>query len=108
MLVAFLSRTPVIFHLHGAEFDTFFYEECGKFAQQYIRFVLKHCTYIIVLSGQWKKTLSRITENPEIMVEVSDKVMIAAGLKLDPNAPVEPAEDVDQFTEEHDQPISLD
>jgi recombination protein RecA len=49
-----------------------------------------------------------LAENPEIMVEVSDKVMIAAGLKLDPNAPVEPAEDVDQFTEEHDQPISLD
>ena len=49
-----------------------------------------------------------LTENPEVMMEISDKVMIAAGLKPDPNAPIEPADQADEFTEEHDQPISLD
>ncbi|HEY5663539.1 MAG TPA: recombinase RecA [Ilumatobacter sp.] len=46
-----------------------------------------------------------LADNPEIMVDVSNKVMIAAGLKADPNAPVEPAE---TFTEADDEPISLD
>ncbi|MFW2333118.1 recombinase RecA [Ilumatobacter sp.] len=53
-----------------------------------------------------------LTENPEVMMEISDKVMIASGLKPDPNAPVadadaEPGEG-DAFTEADDEPISLD
>ncbi len=49
-----------------------------------------------------------LASNPEITVEISDKVMIASGLKLDPNAPLEVADSADEFTDEHDQPISLD
>jgi recombination protein RecA len=51
-----------------------------------------------------------LTQNPEVMMEISDKVMIACGLKADPNAPVEVAIDVDAeaFSEADDEPISLD
>jgi len=51
-----------------------------------------------------------LTENPEVMMEISDKVMIASGLKPDPNAPVADAEpgEGDAFTEADDEPISLD
>ena len=75
---------------------------------------------IITKSGAWftyegeqlgqgrENAKSFLASNPEIMVEVSDKVMIAAGLKPDPNAPPEVADEVDEFTDEHDQPISLD
>ena len=45
-----------------------------------------------------------LTENLEVMMEISDKVMIAAGLLPDPNAPVES----DEFTDADDEPISLD
>ena len=48
-----------------------------------------------------------LTENPEVMVEISDKVMIAAGLKADPNA-VEDGQGDDVFTDADDEPISLD
>ncbi len=54
---------------------------------------------------------SFLTDNPEVMMEISDKVMIACGLKLDPNAPIETeaeAADDDAFSEADDQPISLD
>ena len=51
-----------------------------------------------------------LTENPEVMMEISDKVMIACGLKPDPNAPVEAEAEAeaDAFSEADDEPISLD
>ena len=80
---------------------------------------------IVTKSGAWftyegeqlgqgrENSKNFLSSNPEIMVEISDKVMIAAGLKPDPNAPLEILEvlevlEADEFTEEHDQPISLD
>ncbi len=45
-----------------------------------------------------------LAENPEIMVEISDKVLIASGLKPDPDAPP-PAE---VFTPADEEPIDLD
>ena len=44
-------------------------------------------------------------DNPEVMVEVSDKVMIACGLKADPAAQ---ADEADSFTDADDEPITLD
>ena len=49
-----------------------------------------------------------LTANPEVMMEISDKVMIACGLKADPNAPVEADGEADAFSEADDEPISLD
>jgi recombination protein RecA len=47
-----------------------------------------------------------LTENLEVMMEVSDKVMIAAGLLPDPNAPVDG--EGDEFTDADDEPITLE
>jgi len=51
-----------------------------------------------------------LTENPEVMMEISDKVMIASGLKPDPNAVDVEADDAgaDVFSDADDEPISLD
>jgi recombination protein RecA len=53
-----------------------------------------------------------LTANPEIMVDISNKVMIAAGLHADPNAPldigIDTDTDADAFSEADDEPISLD
>ncbi len=45
-----------------------------------------------------------LAENPEVMVEVSEKVMVAAGLRPDENAP----DSAEEFTDADEQPISLD
>ena len=46
-----------------------------------------------------------LKQNPEVMMEISDKVLIAAGLKPDPNAPDGIAAEV--FTEADEAPIDL-
>jgi len=49
-----------------------------------------------------------LSANPEIMVEISDRVLIAAGLKPDPNAPVETEADLDgSFVDADDEPIEI-
>ena len=75
---------------------------------------------VVTKSGAWftyegeqlgqgrENSKSFLTENPEVMMEISDKVMIACGLKPDPNAPIEETEDVEAFSESDDEPISLD
>jgi recombination protein RecA len=45
-----------------------------------------------------------LADNPEVMVEVSEKVMIAAGLRPGD----EPLEPVEAFTDADEEPISLD
>ena len=82
---------------------------------------------IVKKSGAWftyegeqlgqgrEKAKDYLRTNPEVMMEISDKVLIASGLKEDPNTPV--VEDVAEadatagssvFSEADDQPISLD
>jgi len=74
---------------------------------------------IVTKSGAWftyegeqlgqgrENSKNFLTEHPEVMMEISDKVLIAAGLIPDPNAPVDELAD-EGFTDADDQPISLD
>ncbi len=77
---------------------------------------------IVKKSGAWftyegeqlgqgrEKAKDYLRTNPEIMMEISDKVLISSGLKEDPNAPVveDVADGAEAFTEADDAPISLD
>jgi glycosyltransferase involved in cell wall biosynthesis len=54
----------VIFHLHGGEFMRFYQDECGRLAKRLVRYVLRRCTRIIVLSGSWRESLESITSTP--------------------------------------------
>jgi recombination protein RecA len=47
-----------------------------------------------------------LTQNPEVMMEISERVMVAAGLRPDPDAVAE--QGADAFSEADDEPISLD
>jgi recombination protein RecA len=48
-----------------------------------------------------------LAEHPEVMMDISDRVMVAAGLRPDPNAAAPIAAD-DEFSDADDEPISLD
>jgi recombination protein RecA len=82
---------------------------------------------IVKKSGAWftyegeqlgqgrEKAKDYLRTNPEVMMEISDKVLIASGLKEDPNAPVvadvddvDDGADAEGFTEADEQPIALD
>ncbi|MFK8026014.1 MAG: DNA recombination/repair protein RecA, partial [Ilumatobacter sp.] len=78
---------------------------------------------IVKKSGAWftydgeqlgqgrEKAKDYLRNNPEVMMEISDKVLIASGLKEDPNAVTEGDEGIaetDVFTDADEAPISLD
>jgi recombination protein RecA len=76
---------------------------------------------IVKKSGAWftyegeqlgqgrEKAKEYLRTNPEVMMEISDKVLIAAGLKPDPSAPAaDAAATEDVFTEADEAPIALD
>jgi len=77
---------------------------------------------IVKKSGAWftyegeqlgqgrEKAKDYLRTNPEVMMEISDKVLIMSGLKEDPNAPADDVEAAaeDVFTEVDEHPIALD
>ncbi len=67
ILPALLLRLPVIFHLHGAEFDMFYGRECGKVRQWFVRFVLNHVDRVVVLSSQWMSFIKRIAPSANVI-----------------------------------------
>ena len=69
------------------------------------------CNLRIEQLGQGReKAKDYLRTTPEVMMEISDKVLIASGLKDDPNAPADDDELAapEGFTDADDEPISLD
>ena len=64
-------RRPVIFHLHGGEFMTFYGEESGPLARWLVRHVLDRATRLVVLSETWRDSIASITDNPRVDVIVN-------------------------------------
>ena len=60
LLISKIFRRKVMFHIHGAEFNIFYHQECGVIKKIYVRRILLLADFIIVLSKQWKKDIDRI------------------------------------------------
>lgn len=58
---------PVVNHIHGAEFDTFF-EMASPRKQRLIRKVYQKCNMLIALSEEWKEKLAKIVPADKITV----------------------------------------
>ncbi|HZR67719.1 MAG TPA: glycosyltransferase family 4 protein [Burkholderiales bacterium] len=67
MAIALAARCPVIFHLHGGGFATFYEEECGPVRRRIVRFLLERAARIIVLSAQWRAWLASAMHNPNVV-----------------------------------------
>ncbi|QIL77334.1 glycosyltransferase family 4 protein [Hymenobacter sp. HDW8] len=48
-----VRRIPVVMHVHGADFDTF-YNQSGALQKAYIRKIFSQCSKILVLSSFWQ------------------------------------------------------
>ena len=59
---------PYIFHLHGGGFNKFYWYESNSTSRSAIEFLLDHSHVVVVLSQRWKKDISRITSNKNILV----------------------------------------
>jgi glycosyltransferase involved in cell wall biosynthesis len=62
VLLSRLFRIPLIYHIHGAEFEVFYHQECGPFRKWLVRSLLTSADAIIALSDQWTRSLSAITD----------------------------------------------
>lgn len=65
--IAKLFHKKTIFHLHGSEFSIF-YNESPDFIKKMITNTLNKTDLIIVLSEQWKSTISNISTNNNVKV----------------------------------------
>jgi glycosyltransferase involved in cell wall biosynthesis len=68
ILTAKLLRKPVVLHLHGSEFMTFYRDECGPVRRSLVRSVFDRADAIIALSPQWAAEIHTITKNPRVEV----------------------------------------
>lgn len=65
--IAKFFKKKVIFHIHGAEFELF-YQRSSQIKQKNITRILDKADAIIVLSKQWKESISKISSNKNIII----------------------------------------
>lgn len=61
------AHTPIINHIHGADFYVF-YEQANEKKKRLIRTVYDKCSRLIALSDEWKERLSQIVSEDKIVV----------------------------------------
>ena len=77
MALALAARWPVIFHLHGGGFATFYDAQCGVVGRAIVRFFLDRAACVVVVSDRWCAWMHRVTRNPHI-VTIANPVCMPA------------------------------
>ena len=65
---AYKAGKKVIIHMHGAEFDLFYEEECDDRQKEKVQEIFSMADLVIALSEDWKDRLSKICEKEKIRV----------------------------------------
>lgn len=65
--IAFRHHKPIVNHIHGADFDSF-YRSADDKTKNKIKSAYSKCSYIIALSDEWKTNLSEIVDESKIAV----------------------------------------
>lgn len=84
MAIALLARWPVVFHLHGTGFATFYDAHCGPVGRALVRFFLDRAACIVVVNERWCAWMNRVSRNPNV-------VAIAPPVAVPPPAPARDA-----------------
>lgn len=66
MVTAHALDWPVVFHLHGGGFATFYERECGPFARALVRATLGRADRIVVVSERWEAWVRATFAHPEV------------------------------------------
>lgn len=67
MAVAFATRTPVIFHLHGGQFGRFYRRECGPIRRWLVRSILRRVDRVVVLSSHARDLMRDIAPSARVV-----------------------------------------
>ena len=68
MALAHAARWPVVFHLHGTGFATFYDAGCGPVRRRLVRFFLDRAACIVVVSQRWCAWMHRVSRNDNVVV----------------------------------------
>jgi glycosyltransferase involved in cell wall biosynthesis len=69
LLVPALSvNLPVILHLHGGAFDTFYENKCNRFQKWVVRMVFRRVERVIVLSTKWSDWVQQTLGRANVLV----------------------------------------
>ena len=86
LLLARLFRIPVLLHLHGGEFERFYADESSPLAKRYIRWIMRGCDRVVVLSNSWHRFMVRLVD-AQRLITISNGV----DMPLSPNSPPDAA-----------------
>lgn len=79
--MASFARVPIINHIHGADFDSFYLSASEKKKKQ-IRDAYSRCEKLIALSAEWKERLSNIVEEDKVIVIENYSVLNQVALNI--------------------------
>src|SRR3954452_22789393 len=68
MALAHAARWPVVFHLHGTGFATFYDAHCGPVRRALVRAFLDRAACIVVVSQRWCAWMHRVSRNGNVVV----------------------------------------
>ncbi len=66
MAVARAAGWPIVFHLHGGGFATFYERECTPLQRRIVKRFLDEAACIITVSERWQAWMRTVTANPRI------------------------------------------
>lgn len=77
ILLARAAGVPVIFHLHGAEFQQFYAHESSVLTRWFVRRMLQTVQTVVVLSSQWKAFIETIAPKAKVVI-IANPVAVPA------------------------------
>ncbi|MCP1675799.1 glycosyltransferase involved in cell wall biosynthesis [Natronocella acetinitrilica] len=86
VLLARMFRVPAILHMHGGEFDRFFWHETGPLRRAYIHAILRGCHRVLVLSEHWRRFYSELLPPDRIQI-LPNGVNVPMGSAGSPHLP---------------------
>lgn len=66
-----LSSTPVVMHVHGGAFRTFFYERCTPLQRWIVRMALERSRLVLGLTEEWVQTLQAMAPRARVQALVN-------------------------------------
>lgn len=86
-LASALGKSTIC-HLHGAEFEHFYENECGPIRRRLIRALFGCCTRVVVLSESWKRYIAELVSEERIRVLPNPVEIpnVEAGVRTDDGA----------------------
>jgi len=76
-LVTIVARRPLVFHLHGGDFDGFYARRAGAIGRVLVRFIFRHSEVVIVLSSQWSDRVHCLAPNASVQIVYNSVAHVA-------------------------------